>query len=120
MAVLAAARWAARTARGEVVRAVGGPARARLIALLGAVLALNGADAVTVRAIAPQLEHALHTGNTGIGLLSSVALMVGGRSSFRWGARRPLQADPDAVAQHRAVEHRSLWGRSRTAMSSCS
>jgi hypothetical protein len=43
VAVLAAARWAARTARDEVVRAVGGPARARVMALFGAVLALNGA-----------------------------------------------------------------------------
>jgi hypothetical protein len=54
-------------ARGEVVRAVGGPARARVIALFGAPLALNGADAATIGAIAPQLEHALHTGNTGSG-----------------------------------------------------
>ena len=67
MAVLAAARWGARTARGEVLRAVGGPARARVIALFGAPLALNGADAATIGAIAPQLEHALHTGNTGSG-----------------------------------------------------
>lgn len=63
--------------RGEVVKRVGGPARARVITLLGAVLALNGADTSTVGAVAPQLEHALHIGNTKIGLLSSVALLVG-------------------------------------------
>jgi MFS family permease len=45
--------------------------------LFGAVLALNGADTATVGSVAPQLEHALHIGNTKIGLLSSVALLVG-------------------------------------------
>jgi MFS family permease len=60
-----------------VVKRVGGPARARVILLFGAVLALSGADAATVGAVAPQLEHSLHIGNTKIGLLSSVALLVG-------------------------------------------
>src|SRR5579884_2701043 len=76
-ATLRAARWAARAARGQVVLAVGGPARARVIALFGGVLALSGADTATAGAVAPQLEHALHIGNTKIGLLSSVALLVG-------------------------------------------
>ena len=70
-------RWTGRLLRGEFVKRVGGPARARVIALFGAVLALNGADTATVGAIAPQLEHALHIGNTKIGLLSSAALLVG-------------------------------------------
>src|SRR5205823_778590 len=74
---LRVARWAGRTARGQVVHAVGGPARARVITQFGAVLALNGADTATVGAVAPQLEHSLHIGNTEIGLLSSVALLVG-------------------------------------------
>lgn len=56
---------------------MGGPARARVIVLFGAVLALNGADLSTVGAVAPQLEHALHIGNTKIGLLASVSLLVG-------------------------------------------
>src|ERR1700756_5227036 len=76
-ATLRAIRWAARATRGEVVKRVGGPARARVIALFGAVLALSGADAATVGAVAPQLESSLHIGNTEIGLLSSVALLVG-------------------------------------------
>ena len=59
------------------MQAVGGPARARVILLFGAVLALNGADTATVGAVAPQLEHALHIGNTKVGLLSSVALLIG-------------------------------------------
>ena len=48
-----------------------------MVTLFGAVLALNGADSATVGAVAPQLEHALRIGNTKVGLLSSVALLVG-------------------------------------------
>ncbi|MFL5829088.1 MAG: MFS transporter [Solirubrobacteraceae bacterium] len=76
-ATLRATRWTGRFIRGEVVKRVGGPARARVITMFGAVLALNGADIATVGAVAPQLEHSLHIGNTKIGLLSSVALLVG-------------------------------------------
>ena len=72
-----AAQWTWRLVRGHVVKRVGGPARARVIALFGAVLALNGADTATVGAVAPQLENSLHIGNTQIGLLSAVALLVG-------------------------------------------
>jgi MFS family permease len=74
---LQASRWTGRRIRGEIVKRVGGPARARVIVLFGAVLALNGADNATVGAVAPQLERALHIGNTKIGLLSSVSLLVG-------------------------------------------
>ena len=66
-----------RTIRGRYVSAVGGPARARVIALFGAVLALSSADAATIGSVAPQLEHALHIGNTKIGLLSTAALLTG-------------------------------------------
>jgi len=66
-----------RALRGEAVKRVGGPARARVIFLFGGVLALSSADGATVGAVAPQLERALHIGNTKIGLLSSVALLVG-------------------------------------------
>ncbi len=48
-----------------------------MIVLFGAVLALNGADTATVGAVAPQLEQSLHIGNAKIGLLSSVALLIG-------------------------------------------
>jgi MFS family permease len=72
-----ASRWAARALRGEVVKRVGGVARARVITLFALVLALNGADSSTVGAIAPQLESALHINNADIGLLSSVSLLVG-------------------------------------------
>ena len=70
-------RWIGRLVRGQVVKQVGGPARARVIVLFAFVLALNGADTATVGAIAPQLESALHINNTDIGLLSSVSLLVG-------------------------------------------
>jgi MFS family permease len=74
---LRATRWTGRQVRGEIVKRVGGPARARVITIFGAVLALNGADNATVGAVAPQLERAFHIGNTKIGLLSSVALLIG-------------------------------------------
>ena len=70
-------RWTGRAVRGQVVRRVGGPARARVIVLFASVLALNGADAATVGAVAPQLEASLHINNADIGLLSSVSLLVG-------------------------------------------
>lgn len=66
-----------RAVRGEVVKRVGGPARARVIVMFAAVLALNGADTSTVGAVAPQLEHSLHIGDAQIGLLTSVALLAG-------------------------------------------
>jgi MFS family permease len=71
------ARHASRLAHGQVVQRVGGPARARVIAAFAAVLALSGADTATIGAAAPQLERALHIGNTEVGLLSSVTLAVG-------------------------------------------
>ncbi|MGO9974892.1 MAG: MFS transporter [Solirubrobacteraceae bacterium] len=48
-----------------------------MIVLFAIVLALNGADASTIGAIAPQLESSLHINNTDVGLLSSVSLLVG-------------------------------------------
>jgi MFS family permease len=72
-----AARSAGRAIRREVVKRTGGPARARVVTLFAIVLALNGADASTIGAIAPQLESGLHIGNTDLGLLSGVSLLVG-------------------------------------------
>jgi MFS family permease len=63
--------------RDRVVVFVGGAARARVITLFGCVLALNSAQIATIGAVAPQLESSLHIGNTKIGLLNSVALLVG-------------------------------------------
>ncbi|HZE05110.1 MAG TPA: MFS transporter, partial [Solirubrobacteraceae bacterium] len=69
--------WVSARLRGHVVRIVGGPARARVIGLFGGVLALSSAQIATVGAVAPQLEHSLHISNTQIGLLNSVALLIG-------------------------------------------
>ena len=77
VAALGLSRRGARALRGHAIERVGGPARARVIFLFGGVLALSSADAATVGAVAPQLEHALHIGNAEIGLLSSVSLLVG-------------------------------------------
>jgi MFS family permease len=73
----AAARWIGRALRGQVVQIVGGPARTRVVTLFGLVLALSGADAATVGAVAPQLKASLGIGTTEIGLLSTVSLLVG-------------------------------------------
>jgi MFS family permease len=77
LALMRCARWLGRLLRGQVVHLVGGPARARVISLFAGVLALSSAQIATVGAVAPQLEHSLHIGNTKIGLLNSVALLVG-------------------------------------------
>src|ERR1700710_819304 len=76
-ALMRATRWLGRLLRGRVVEFVGGPARARVVVIFGCVLALNSAQISTVGAVAPQLEVALHIGNTEIGLLNSVALLIG-------------------------------------------
>src|SRR5215831_13705183 len=91
-----ATRWTARFVRGEVVKRVGGPARARVIILFGLVLALNGADLATVGAVAPQLESSLHIDVAQIGLLAAASLLVGAIATIPVGllvdrvARIPL------------------------------
>lgn len=77
LAVMRGVRWLGRLLRGQVVELVGGPARARVIVLFACVLALSSAQIATVGAVAPQLERSLHIGNTKIGLLNSVALLIG-------------------------------------------
>src|ERR1700753_2085146 len=78
-------RWVARVVRGEVVRRVGGPARARVIVLFGLVLALNGADTATVGATAVPLQKSLHIGVAEIGLLTSVSLLIGAAATIPVG-----------------------------------
>src|SRR6202034_4085750 len=77
LAVIRGFRWLGRVLRGQVVEFVGGPARARVVVLFACVLALSSAQIATVGAVAPQLERSLHIGNTKIGLLNSVALLIG-------------------------------------------
>ncbi|MDQ6774713.1 MAG: MFS transporter [Actinomycetota bacterium] len=77
IALARALRWSGRRVQARAVTAVGGPARARVIFLFGGVLALASADTSTIGAVAPQLESQLHIGNTEVGLLSSVTLLIG-------------------------------------------
>ncbi|HWC85706.1 MAG TPA: MFS transporter [Solirubrobacteraceae bacterium] len=77
IAIARALRWSGRRVQARAVTAVGGPARARVIFLFGGVLALASADTSTIGAVAPQLESQLHIGNTEVGILSSVTLLVG-------------------------------------------
>ena len=83
--LLRGSQWTARQVRGEVVRRVGGAARARVIVLFGLVLALNGADMATIGAIAPQLKSALGISTFQIGLLSTVSLLVGALATIPVG-----------------------------------
>jgi sugar phosphate permease len=78
-------RWLARRVRRHVVSRVGGPARARVVVLFAIILGLNGADLSTIGAVAPQLKASLHIHNTEIGLLSSVALLVGAVATLPLG-----------------------------------
>ncbi|MFF9408076.1 MFS transporter [Streptomyces anandii] len=57
------------------LRALGGPARARIALTLAATLALDGADKGTVSAMASQLKHTFGIDNTEVGLLVSVVAL---------------------------------------------
>ena len=73
----AAARHDFHKARTIALDAVGGPARGRVVLVLAAVLALNGADTGTISATTDNLEQAFHIGNTQIGLLLTIVALVG-------------------------------------------
>jgi MFS family permease len=77
LALTKAMRRLADALRGRLVVFVGGSPRARVITMFACVLALNSAQVATIGAVAPQLESSLHIGNTKVGLLNSVALLVG-------------------------------------------
>lgn len=76
---------AARRFRHKLERVAGGPARARVIVVLAAVLALSSADAATVGAAATQLRQALHISNADIGLLVAITSIVGALFSLPFG-----------------------------------
>jgi MFS family permease len=65
--------------------AFGGPARTRVILVLGGVLALSSADTATVGASATSLRHALHISNADIGLLVAVNAVVAAIASIPFG-----------------------------------
>ena len=76
---------AGRAGSRRLTTALGGAERTRVIVLLAAVLGLSSADAATVGAAATQLRHALHIGNTDIGLLVTVTSLVAAVASLPFG-----------------------------------
>jgi MFS family permease len=62
--------------RRILLNVIGGPARVRVVLVLGAVLGLNGADIATVSSATSNLEQVFHVGNTDIGLLISAVSLV--------------------------------------------
>jgi MFS family permease len=64
---------------------VGGPARRRVILLLGSVLGLQAADTAAVGALAAPLERAFRIGNTRIGLLVTAVTLVGSLATLPFG-----------------------------------
>lgn len=75
-----------RRVREEVIEVTGGRQRARVIALLAAVLALSSADTSAVGAAAGPLEHAMHIDFTEIGLLVAVPSLASALSTVPIGA----------------------------------
>jgi MFS family permease len=63
----------------------GGPARTRVILVLGGVLALSSADTATVGASATVLRNSLHISNADIGLLVAVNALVAAAASIPFG-----------------------------------
>lgn len=74
---------------GRLIRratdAVGGTARARVVLVLGGVLALDGADKGTISTMAGPLEHTFSVGNTAIGLLVSVVSLASAAATIPVG-----------------------------------
>jgi MFS family permease len=78
-------RGAWRFARGRLETSLGGAERTRVVVVLAAVLALNGADFATVGASATELRHGLHISNTDIGLLVTVTSLVAAVATMPFG-----------------------------------
>ncbi|MFA1546749.1 MFS transporter [Actinomadura chokoriensis] len=64
---------------------LGGGRRARAVVLLACVLALNTADVGVVGAIVQELRHALHIGNTQVGVLTAAPAAVGALATLPVG-----------------------------------
>ena len=80
--------WLNRRAQQNVDRLteyLGGPARRRVVVLLGLVLALNSADTSAIGAVSAQLEPALGIGTAKIGLLVTVSSLVGALAALPFG-----------------------------------
>lgn len=79
------ARRVTRHGVKRLEKAFGGPARTRVILVLGAVLALSSADTATVGASATVLRNALHIDNADIGLLVAANAIVAAVASVPFG-----------------------------------
>jgi MFS family permease len=79
------ARRLAGHGASRIETAFGGPARTRVILVLGGVWALSSADTATVGASATVLRHALHIDNADIGLLVAVNSVVAAIASVPFG-----------------------------------
>ncbi len=80
--------WLGRRVRrgsDQLTDRLGGPARRRVIVLLGLVLALSAADSSSVGAIAVQLQPALGIGTAELGLLVTVSSLVGALAAIPFG-----------------------------------
>ncbi len=75
----------ARRADERLTERLGGPARRRVIVLLGLVLGLQAADTSAVGAIAPQLQPAFGIGTAQIGLLVTASALVGALAAVPFG-----------------------------------
>lgn len=74
-----------RHGRRKAEKAVGGPARAKVIVLLASVLGLDAADKGATSALAAQLEAAFHISNVELGLLIAVSSLVGAVATLPMG-----------------------------------
>jgi MFS family permease len=83
--VRSAAGGVARAIGRRIERMFGGPARTRVVVILGGVLALSSADTATVGASATPLRHALHISNADLGLLVGVNCVVAAIASLPFG-----------------------------------
>lgn len=72
--------------RQSAVALFGGPARARIVLMLAAVLGLNGADTATISAVTSNLERAFHIGNTKSGCYCPLSRWPGRCAPCRSGS----------------------------------
>ncbi len=75
-----------RAVWNRFLASAGGPEQARVVLVLGAVLALDTADKGAISATVPDLEAAFSVGHTDIGLLLTVGGVVGAGGSLVFGS----------------------------------
>lgn len=97
--------------RALAVTAAGGPARARVVLTLAAVLGLSGADTGTISSTTDNLERAFHVGNTQIGILLSIVGLVGAAFTI------PAGILTDRVRRTRLLGGSIVFWAAATAMS---